>query len=329
MTRAFAFLIGVLAFATAIGIVIDDAGWPPWSWSLDQKLMPILIIVTVALGHLLGSAIRQRRWAMATGFLISFSIATALSIVSSVVRQTESRTSREEEGRHLEEKFEDTAHQLRFDQRLFNEAREKLAACKDDNCIAIARKRLSDLRSTSPQSKVVEAPKLRTNAGAVVTSVLDQLGVPSERVGKIVNATWAFWWSLTLELTTIFCLGFSLGPTVVRPTRAQPPSPPVQPMNTGFTAGPAQLPSPMGQPIKFYEDAQPLIPRLLAMADQGVIVMSQADLAEHLALSNRKMVRATLRELESRGLIQLDTSPRGTKITIDKSLLTDIDVSSN
>ena len=59
------------------------------NWRLDHALLPVIVGVTIAAGHLVGSAIRDRKALAATGFALVFTIGTLLTVYSSVGSQAE------------------------------------------------------------------------------------------------------------------------------------------------------------------------------------------------------------------------------------------------
>ena len=80
---------GAAATGGALAILLADP-LMTGNWKLDHGLLPIIVGITIAAGHLVGSAVRGRRPLSALGFAAIFVVGTALTIYSSVGSQTES-----------------------------------------------------------------------------------------------------------------------------------------------------------------------------------------------------------------------------------------------
>jgi hypothetical protein len=81
-----AIVTGTLATAGALAILLADP-IVSGAWRLDHGLLPIIVGITIAAGHLVGTAARQRRALSALGFAAIFVLGTALTVYSSVGSQ--------------------------------------------------------------------------------------------------------------------------------------------------------------------------------------------------------------------------------------------------
>ena len=77
---------GVASTAGALAILCSDA-LRTGHWSLEHALMPLIVGIAIAFGHLIGSALRERRAVSTLGFAAVFLLATVATVYNSVGRQ--------------------------------------------------------------------------------------------------------------------------------------------------------------------------------------------------------------------------------------------------
>ena len=77
---------GALATFGALAILLAEP-WTTGQWRLEHVMLPILVALVIAAGHLVGDALRDRRWLHAAGFALVFVFGTALTVYSSVGAQ--------------------------------------------------------------------------------------------------------------------------------------------------------------------------------------------------------------------------------------------------
>lgn len=77
---------GVAAAGGALAILLQDP-LSTGQWRIDHALLPIIVSVTIAAGHLVGSALRSRKVGSALGFAAVFALGTILTVYSSVGSQ--------------------------------------------------------------------------------------------------------------------------------------------------------------------------------------------------------------------------------------------------
>ncbi len=77
---------GFAATGGALAILCSDA-LRTGHWELEHALMPIVVAITIASGHLIGSALREWRLISAAGFAVLFALGTFATVYNSVGRQ--------------------------------------------------------------------------------------------------------------------------------------------------------------------------------------------------------------------------------------------------
>lgn len=84
--RWLAISAGIASTAGALAILLAD---PIASgiWKLDHFLLPVIVAITIAAGHLVGSALRVRKILASAGFAVIFTFGTLLTVYSSVGSQ--------------------------------------------------------------------------------------------------------------------------------------------------------------------------------------------------------------------------------------------------
>ena len=85
--RALAIVSGLAATAGAIGLLLADA-IGTGHWSQDHALVPLVVGLTVATGHLASAALGGRRYLAALGFTVAFAIGTTVTVLGGVGRQS-------------------------------------------------------------------------------------------------------------------------------------------------------------------------------------------------------------------------------------------------
>lgn len=77
---------GLAASAGALAILLHDP-ITSGQWRLDHVLVPVVVVITIAVGHLAGTAARSRKFGAALGFMAVFVMGTVLTVYSSVGSQ--------------------------------------------------------------------------------------------------------------------------------------------------------------------------------------------------------------------------------------------------
>jgi hypothetical protein len=93
--KALAIAAGIASTGGALAILLHEPITGAAPWRLDHVLTPLAVALTVAAGHLVGTALYQRAWASAAGFALFFIVGTGLTLYSSVGSQRSAAVSRE------------------------------------------------------------------------------------------------------------------------------------------------------------------------------------------------------------------------------------------
>ena len=340
MSRGISLIAGA-ACAFAAWWMLSQGVTGSWlDWPLDQQLLPLIVGCTILFGHLASRALRSWKIGHAAGFSIVAVLGLTLTILTSVVRQTELRETRTSTASAGNDQRKTADRMVSEAQASLKIAQSALTECAstNDRCIGGARQKIDEA-----ERQLTKATKRRTDLGArVVTTtpgaafgkVVTALGWAGDTAERWIDTLWAYGWSLFFEVGSIVALGYGLSyvPNVPAQRVAQPSAqralPIAQPQETQVvrTLGneiEQPLPNAAEQPLEIIDplplpnvDEQALLPALVAIADQGEIYTSQDRLADQLKLSSRKKVRSALLALEAQGHIQLDIDRTGTRIKI-------------
>lgn len=79
---------GVVATGGALAILLAEP-ISTWNWQLTHFIIPVIVTITIAVGHLAHSALKDRKLLSALGFAVVFVIGTGLTVYSSVGSQAE------------------------------------------------------------------------------------------------------------------------------------------------------------------------------------------------------------------------------------------------
>jgi hypothetical protein len=86
--RTLAIASGAAATAGAIGLLISDA-IISGHWTQDHALVPLVVGLTVATGHLAATALKRGKVLAAAGFAVAFAVGTAITVLNGMGRQSE------------------------------------------------------------------------------------------------------------------------------------------------------------------------------------------------------------------------------------------------
>lgn len=217
--RGLALVLGVIASGGALFILLKDdvvAG----RWSDAFVLVPIMIVIALAAGHLATEALRSRKYLAAIGFALAFVLGTALTVYQSVGKQADTSDSQTlvTEASNQERKTveDDLARaRLRYTQALDQADREtgsggcrqkcqdwKLRAREVD---AQVRELEAKLKSMNPQKPVA------ADADRVAKVIHMLTGADERRTKALLVLVKPFAFSLLFELTAIAAFGFAFG----------------------------------------------------------------------------------------------------------------------
>jgi hypothetical protein len=343
LARGTAAIAGIASAAAALYILLADAYHGLTPWTMEHRLMPVLVVVTILTGHLAGAALRSwRTWPRAFGFALVFMAGTALTVLTSVGRQTASSDARHQDAEAAK------AERLRLDTALrrYEGLHAETLTQMQKSCPSISTagcdriKALADtyaglVRGAKAELKSAGFGPQEDGGAARVAEVIRLLGGSAGNTQQVLETLRPFMWSLFFEMTAILSFGFvfHVGPTNVGPSSG--PRPNVGPTNVGqpnprpnrtilldggLRDGPAQPPAQgptLVQPISPTQVIDMRWAKLKTLAVDGWVKQSQTDLAKCLGFTTRKAAREWLRQLEKEGRIQLQTSKSGTEIKIN------------
>lgn len=251
-----AITVGVAATGGALAILLADPV-TTGIWRLDHVLLPVVVAITIAAGHLCGSALRGWRILPAMGFALIFAVGTALTVYSSVGAQKSGAGARQatEVAFHngaIEEKRAEIEHarvrarqaQAMADKEMTGERCG--ARCKDWR-----------LREQEVQARIAKlegelhglgAPQVAPSRARPFAEALGVVsGLDVAKVEKIATTFEPFAFSLLFELTAIVAFGFGFGgkpgrrePKAASPPQASDTSGKVVPMTTAPKVKPVQ-----------------------------------------------------------------------------------------
>jgi hypothetical protein len=86
LCRCLAIVAGTASAGASIYMICEDA-IKSGHWTREDVLVPVMVVCTILFGHLIVSAFRAAKPVAAAGFVLAFSVGTALTINTSVERQ--------------------------------------------------------------------------------------------------------------------------------------------------------------------------------------------------------------------------------------------------
>ncbi len=232
-----AIAVGIAASGCALGILLQDA-IRTGIFTLEHALIPGMVGIAIAAGHLVGTALRSRKYLSALGFAVSFALATLLTVYTSVSKQADqsetvisavSVTNTARKGK--EDELART--RTRYEQANVMAEREMtgqkcLARCADwktrsAEVAARVEKLEGELKDMAPPKPVtVGADKM----AKVITMFVVQ---DVERVKAMLLLLEPFAKALLFELTAIVAFGFGFGHRravkLKKPARVSAPDP--------------------------------------------------------------------------------------------------------
>jgi hypothetical protein len=123
--RVLATIAGVAAAGASIYMICEDA-IKSGQWTRDDIMMPIIIGITIGVGHLIGCASRERKFVSAAVFAGVFALGTGLVVYTSVGRQSRVTETAEAKAEAIaQERARVSAERVRLT-KLRNDAQEML-----------------------------------------------------------------------------------------------------------------------------------------------------------------------------------------------------------
>jgi hypothetical protein len=217
-SQRLAIVAGIAATGGALAILLADP-LASGTWRLDHGLLPVIVAITIAAGHLTGSAWRDRRYGSSIGFAVIFTIGTVLTVYSSVGTQKaatgDKATSIEADNAAVAAK---TAELTSARARLDVATREADREMKGQDCRTRCenwRKRgaevQSHIRILEAELRQLGSTKAARPKAEAAAEALAVLGFDRARVANAATIFEPFAYSLLLELTAIVAFGYGFG----------------------------------------------------------------------------------------------------------------------
>lgn len=209
---------GVAAAGGALAILLQDP-IATGQWRVDHGLLPVVVFVAIATGHLLGHALKGRHYASAFGFLMTFLLATGLTVYLSVGAQkaasgdkalsveSHNKAIADKRGELTKSRERLTTAEAMVERETAN--KRCAQSCKDwkqradevRSHIAILEVQLTDLGGEK-----VARPKATALAEAAAV-----FGFDRKKIETAATVLEPFAFSLLLEITAIVAFGFGFG----------------------------------------------------------------------------------------------------------------------
>lgn len=217
--RALAIVCGVTATGGALAILLADP-IQTGNWRLDHVLLPLIVAITIAAGHLSGSALRGWRILPALGFVLIFAIGTVLTVYSSVGAQKSGAGARQEAAvaLHNEALAAKSAELVRARARL-----EQANAMADremtgESCgrrcndwKTRAKEVAAHISQIEGEIRGLGAPQIAPSKARPFAEAMGVLGLNAAQIEKAAVVFEPFAFSLLFELTAIVAFSYGFG----------------------------------------------------------------------------------------------------------------------
>jgi MarR family len=217
-SRWLAIAAGIAATGGALAILLADP-LTTGEWRLDHGLLPVIVAITIAAGHLAKSALIDRKIGSSLGFAIIFSFGTLLTVYSSVGSQKAATGDKagtvDTHNRAVADKTAELASARKRHTEATNEADREMKGHDCGTRCTNWRKRAAEVHS---HIRILEA-ELR-QLGTVKTArpkaeaaaeALALFGFDRAAVAQSATILEPFAYSLLLELSAIVAFGYGFG----------------------------------------------------------------------------------------------------------------------
>ncbi len=232
--RGLAIAAGVAATGGALAILWSDA-FRSGEWHLEHWLMPLVVGIAISSGHLVSSALKERKLVSALGFVLMFALATVVTVYNSVGRQAAQSDTADMAAEQSNSRIDNTQSGLLEARKRLTDA-EKMVAweiagrpnkrgqktsktgcgrnCKDwktradevRSHITVLETKLSSLGTKLPV-----APKAERAA-----NVAALFGFEQDRVKNVIRLIEPFLFALLFEISAIVAFGYGFAPSSKR-----------------------------------------------------------------------------------------------------------------
>lgn len=217
--RALAIVCGVAATGGAIALLLADA-IGTGHWSQDHALVPLVVGLTVATGHLASTALRRGRLLAAAGFAIAFAVGTTVTVLNGVGRQSASVGASMAETQAHNQAIADKGAELVRARQRFEQAN---AQAEKEMTGSRCAQRCNDwkLRATEVAARVKEleteiarlgAPRPVNAKAEKVGEIATAIGLDGKRAASLVLLLEPLLVPFLLEWTAIIAMGYGFTP---------------------------------------------------------------------------------------------------------------------
>ena len=311
-SRWLAIAAGCLASCGALFILLKD-DVVSGRWSNAFVLVPIMVGIAIAAGHLAACALRDRKILSAIGFSIAFVLGTGLTILTSVGKQAATSdatvSATEAHNKRLTDLQDDLRRARNRHEQALSQADREIttggckARCQDwklraAEVSAHITKLETDIEGWGPQQPVTA----KADRVAQLATLL--FGVSQARTKTVLVLVEPFCYALLFELTSIAAFGYAFG----RRQRVVPVARATQPLP--ISAVKALAPKTVHAAIS-RDEALADLRHLIA---SGVVIQSQDFLVQRWKVTKGECSKR-LSDWEARGLIKRSVDGRCKMIT--------------
>lgn len=227
--RALPVAAGLSFLAGSLTIILGPSLLTPLLWGQSQVLTVLMIVGTIAAGHLAKTAFKARFWLSSVGFSVLFLAGSGLVVYNSVGRQAEQHDTvaleRAAANALIEDKTRDLeAARLRLAAAERNADRERGSKCKTkcldwENAAKDARNVIRVLES---EIRALGAPKPVDAKAAKAGELARVFGYDAQKASAIAALIEPFLWTIFFEIGSIVSLGFAFRPFPTVSTVSKP-----------------------------------------------------------------------------------------------------------
>lgn len=215
---------GVAAAGGALAILLQDP-ISTGQWRVDHGLLPVVVFVAIATGHLLGHSLKERSLFSALGFLMTFLLATGLTVYLSVGAQKaasgDKALSVESHNKAIADKRGELAKSreslTRAEAQVERETANKRCAQACESWKQRAKEVRSHIAILEVQLADLGGEKIARPKASALAEAAAVFGLDRRKVETAATVLEPFAFSLLLEITAIVAFGFGFGSHRVAP----------------------------------------------------------------------------------------------------------------
>lgn len=309
--RILAALSGAIFLGGSLAIILGSALLEPFAWGQSQVLTVLMIIGTIAAGHLAKVAFKARS-VSCVGFAVLFVCGSGLVVYNSVGRQAEQHDTvaleRAAANSLIEDKTRDIeAARERLANAERNADRERGSKCKQrckdwENAAADARNVIRVLES---EIKALGAPKPVDAKADKAGELAAVFGFDRRKAAALAALVEPFLWTVFFEIGSIVSLGFAF-----RPFPVSTVSKPIQHSGNSGGGGKAEK-----LPIRLVQHEDHEV-AALKKALQGGRALTNDELTIAMGLRSKGEASKRVTKGENLGLVRRERVGKHVRITL-------------